>query len=113
MGNYPQFLIGTNKKAAQNHVFLLHSEKPKFLGEILSFNSISDFESYRDSPNREHVCKISGQTYTICARAEVKGKIIGLFVIDFFDSPLGKSGEINVDGLMANVEDWLKTYYSE
>lgn len=113
MANYPQFFISTNKKAALGRIFLFHAKKPKFLGEIFSFKSISDFELYKANPSKEFCCKIDDKVYTICTYTEVKGKIIGLFVIEFFDTPKGPSGEINVDGLMNRASDWLKAYFHD
>ncbi len=111
MSNYPQFLISTNKKAALGRVYLFHAKKPKFLGEILSFKSMNDFELFKANPNKEYCCKINDQFYTICTYTEAKGKIIGLFVIDFFDSPLDSSGKIITEGLMNEAASWLKAYY--
>jgi hypothetical protein len=112
MSNYPQFFISTNKKAADGRVFVFHAKKPKFLGEILTFNSLSNFELYKTKPSNDFLCKIGEKTYTICTNTEVKGKIIALFVIDFFDLPLDPAGELKVDGLMNRTADWLKAYFS-
>jgi hypothetical protein len=113
MSNHPQFFICTNKKAALGRVYLFHAKKPKFLSEILSFKSLYDFEIYKANPNKEFHCKIEGQEYIICTHTVAKGKIVGLFVIDFFDSPIDSSGEINTEGLMKRTADWLKAYFHD
>jgi hypothetical protein len=113
MSNYPKFFICTNKKAAYGRLFLYHTQNPRFIGEILTFKSFSDYDKYQEKPAKNHICKIEGVNYTICTAIEIKEKIIGLFVIEFMDTPEGFSEDPKLNGLMNRVTDWLKGYFSD
>jgi hypothetical protein len=113
MSNYPAFFISTNKKAALGRIFVFHARKPRFLGEILTFKSISNFDLYKTNPGKDFNYKIGDKNYIVFTNTEVNGKVIAMFVIDFFDSPLDPNGELKVEGLMNRTADWMKAYFSE
>ncbi len=111
MSNYPKFLISTNKNAAPGKVYIFHAQKPRFLGEILSFKSLDDLNKCKANPKKEFMCKIGDQLFVICMHTEAKGKIAGIFVVKFFDNPLCSSGQIDIEGLMNKTSEWLNAYY--
>lgn len=99
MGNYPRFLISTNKKAAPGKVFLVHAKSPRFIGELLTFHSLSDFQKFNANPPKELLCYIKGEKRILSTHFNYAGKIAGLFVLEFEDIK-NSTEEKRLDGLM-------------
>ncbi len=113
MEKYPKFMISLNKKTALGRIFLLHTGKPGLLAEIISFHNINGFEAYCKKPGSVHTCSIGNKIHTITAHIEIKGKIFGIFVIEFFEDPTNSFGELDFTGLMHQAAEWLRDYFNE
>ncbi len=113
MGHYPQFLISTNKKDVPGRIFLLHAKKPRFIGELITFKSMADFEKFAAHPTNEFLCDIEGEKRLVSTYFKYENTIAAIFVIDFFDAPFNYSGESRLDGLMKRVKGWLQAYYKD
>ncbi len=107
MPKFPQFLISTNKKDKPGRLFLLCTKKPGFLGEILIFKSLPEYEKFNANHIKEFLCDVEGKRQIISTHFEYKGKIIGLFIIEFFDVPIKNI----LDSLLDRTKRWLKAYY--
>jgi hypothetical protein len=116
MKKLPKYLI-TSNYLVSDRIYMVHTQLPKFIGEVLKFNSKPEFERWQIGAIDKLTCKINDFEAFVGTHTTKGKEIIAMYVIEFLDDPsendLPLKGEIMKGGLMARTGDWLYTYFNK
>lgn len=114
MKKLPKYLISQNN-LIDNRIYLIHTRKPRFFGEVLKFETATQFDRYQLNPPDDNFCIVNGQPTFVGTRTKIGTAIFAMYVIDFIDEPgdgeLPMHGQTIENGLMARTGDWLHNYF--
>lgn len=116
MSKIPKFLLCKNDAAQPGALFLFHTQRPRFVGKIVIFDQLQDFEKWQLSPPSNAFCSISGNKSFVGTRTTVNNSIIAMYVVEFIDEPgseIPADGEFMHGGLMARTGDWMHSYFKD
>lgn len=106
----PKFLICKNELVKPVQTFLLHTQNPRFLAEICTFESKEMALKWRSNLSEQAPHILGGETL-------VNGLVIVFYIVEFIDVPdpsdLPQPGRVISGGLLSRTGDWLHAYFKE
>lgn len=105
----PKFLICENKNV-DSRTFVLHTQKPKFIAEVLTFSFRKEMDDWMEKPPAQHYCIVDGKQYFLNGKARY---LKAFYVIEFFDQVDPTEVNLKLDKLLDRVSDWLRNYLNE
>lgn len=106
MKKMPKFLLCHNVKAAPASVWVLHTQSPRFIAEVLPTNHLELLELQK---SEGFVYK--SERFNMGAQTQVDGQLYAIIVREIFDDlDIEIVDGIGSGGIMSRMGDWFHSY---
>lgn len=102
-------MICHNHKAAPESLWVLHTQSPRFLAEVIPTNHVELLEL-----QQSEFVDYQGRRFRLGAQTTVDGQMFALIVRLIMDSvPIEVVDSVGTGGLMSRMGDWFHAYMKD